>query len=111
MSKPFNLHDLSVEVVGDSSTFVCNHKPGVAFIVRGEDILFSRDTNFSMYSLALLIPFFPAKQRLTDENDWMTTEELIACNDVNCGAQFRITRTGKSEFTNEEATKQKKDRS
>ena len=41
---------------------------------------------------------------MTDDNDWMTTDTEIACPDPNCGARFRISRTGKSAFRHSETT-------
>ena len=54
---------------------------------------------FSMYALNSILPFLPAKQRPLHENDWMLSDTEIACPDPNCGAQFRITRTKKHEFS------------
>ena len=110
MSRPFKLYDLKVDVIGNPTDFVCNHKPGIAFTVSGENIIFTDNNSFSMYALAALIPLFPVKQRQTDENDWISTEELIACPDPNCGARFKIMRNGTAEFTNEDATKPLRDR-
>lgn len=102
----FELYNLRVDVVGDERLFVCSHKPGHAFDIIGENISFSNSINlsFSFYSLSGLIPLFAAKQRKTDQNDWMTTDELIACPDRNCGAQFKITRYGTTEFRHADVT-------
>ena len=105
MGDKFKLHDLIVEVVGDPKTFVCGHRVGPAFEVIGEDLIFKSNPKFSLYSLAALLPLLPAKQRATDPNDWMTTDEDIACPDPNCGAKFRITRRGQSEFSHGGVTK------
>ena len=53
---------------------------------------------FSIYSLAALLPLLPAKQRVTDPNDWMTSDAEVACPDPNCPTRFRITRTGRRYF-------------
>ena len=58
----------------------------------------------SKEAAAALLPLLPAKQRISDENDWMTTDAEVACPDPNCGARFRITRTGKSTFRHSETT-------
>lgn len=104
----FTLYNLKVEVVGDPLTFVCSHKLGHAFDVIGENISFSGSATqqFSLYTLAGLIPLFPAKQRTTDSNDWMTTDEIIACPDRHCGAQFQITRHGTTTFRHSNTTKE-----
>ena len=100
----FELYDLRVEVVGHQDAMVCGHLAGDFFRVVGENLYFQSDRPFSMYALAALLPLLPAKQRATDANDWMTTDELIACPDPNCGAQFRIQRTGKTRFHHADVT-------
>ena len=50
------------------------------------------------------MPLLPAKQRRTDENDWMTTDNEIACLDPNCGSRFRISRVGERTFRHSETT-------
>lgn len=104
MTDEFELWNLKVEVVGDRTAMVCKHNLGDAFEVRGEDITFTPGQSFSMYALAAILPLLPAKQRDTHENDWMTTDAEIACPDPNCGARFRITRTGKSKFRHSDTT-------
>lgn len=107
----FELFDLAVEIVRrPGGEFVCGHREGLTFRVVGEDLVFEQPARFSMYALAALIPYLPAKQRPTDANDWMTTDADIACPDPNCGALFRITRTGRSAFRHSEVTRAPLDR-
>jgi uncharacterized repeat protein (TIGR04076 family) len=102
----FTLYDLRVEVVlRPGSEFVCGHREGKAFRVVGEDLVFDSDTAFSFYGLAALMPFLAAKQRMTGDNDWMTTDTDVACPDPNCGALFRITRTGRRSFSHAAVTR------
>ena len=89
----FELYDLEVTVEGDG--YVCRHHQGHSFRVEGENLVFPEGGSFSMYALAALLPLLPAKERMTAEADWMTTDSLIACPDPNCGARFRIKRVGK----------------
>lgn len=105
MDDSFTLYNLEVSVTGDPATFVCAHKPGVAFRVEGENLVFEPDHSFSMYALAALLPLLPAKQRDTHPNDWMTTDAFVACPDPHCGAQFNITRTDKKIFNHADVTK------
>jgi uncharacterized repeat protein (TIGR04076 family) len=101
----FELYDLRVEVVTPpGGKIYCNTAPGHFFEVRGELMYFQPDMPFSMYTLATVLPYLPAKQRLTDKNDWMTTDSEIACPDPNCSTRFRITRTGKRRFSHAETT-------
>lgn len=100
----FELWDLKVEVAGDPAAMVCSHTPGAFFEVMGENLVFTDSQSFSLYALAAILPLLPAKQRMTHDHDWMTTDAEIACPDPNCAARFRITRTGKSTFRHSETT-------
>jgi len=79
---------------------------GGYFLVIGGKIEFPSDgrRSFPLYPLAALLPLLPAKQRPTDENDWMTTDAEVACPDPHCGGRFRITRVGKRSFRHGETT-------
>ena len=104
MNDKFELWDLRVEVVGDPDSMVCGHSIGDYFDVRGENLAFPDGQPLSMYALAAVLPLLPAKQRKTHDHDWMTTDAEIACPDPNCGARFKITRTGRSTFRHSETT-------
>jgi uncharacterized repeat protein (TIGR04076 family) len=104
MNDEFELWNLRVEVVGDPESMVCSHEVGDYFKVSGENLAFPAGQSFSMYSLAAILPLLPAKQRMTHDNDWMTTDAEIACPDPYCGAKFRITRTGTTTFRHSETT-------
>ena len=99
----FELYDLRVDVVAGDRPMVCSHRLGHAFDVRGENLIFA-EPDFSMYALAALLPLLPAKQRDTHPHDWMTTDADIACPDPNCGARFRISRTGRRSFRHQDVT-------
>jgi uncharacterized repeat protein (TIGR04076 family) len=94
----FTLYDLRVEVVATGKPMVCNHAAGDFFCVSGENLSLPPGQSFPIYPLAALLPLLPAKQRPTDDNDWITTDALIACPDPNCGGQFRIVRTRRRTF-------------
>lgn len=100
----FWLYDLRVETVLDGRTPVCRHVEGEHFSVRGENLRFEADTQISMYALAALLPLLPAKQRLTDPSDWMSTDAEVACPDPHCGGRFRIIREDKRWFSHAETT-------
>jgi uncharacterized repeat protein (TIGR04076 family) len=100
----FTLYDLRVEVVATDRPMVCNHRPGDYFELSGENLSFPDGQTFPLYPLAALLPILPAKQRMTDPNDWMTTDTDIACPDPNCGAIFRITRIGTTTFRHADVT-------
>ena len=96
----FWLYDLKVEVVGSDRPMVCKHIVGDSFRVEGENLVFDAASSMSMYALASLLPLLPAKQRPTNDNDWMTTDAEVACPDPHCGGRFKITRLAKRYFTN-----------
>lgn len=104
MKDVFKLYDLKVEVTEGDKPFVCGHHAGDYFLVQGEDLVFEDTRSFSMYALAAILPLLPAKQRVEDRNDWMYTDAYIACPDPNCGARFKITRTGIREFSHSQCT-------
>ncbi|MEM6666502.1 MAG: TIGR04076 family protein [Pseudomonadota bacterium] len=95
----FWLYDLKVETIATDRPMVCNHPVGSGFRLEGENLIMGEGGSFPIYPLAALLPLLPAKQRPTDENDWMSTDAEIACPDPHCGGRFRITRTAKRSFT------------
>ncbi len=103
-NEDFWLFDLKVETVLDGRTPVCRHIEGESFRVEGEALVFEEGARVSMYALAALLPLLPAKQRLTDKNDWMSTDAEVACPDPHCGGRFRITRLNKRRFTHSGTT-------
>lgn len=100
----FWLYDLRVETVLDGRTPVCRHIEGESFAVIGENLVFDRARQVSLYALSALLPLLPAKQRVTDPNDWISTDAEIACPDPHCGGRFRILREGKRWFSHAETT-------
>src|SRR5207237_1880128 len=101
----FELYDLKVEVVGPTDRPIyCGARVGDYFELQGEMLKLPPGQGFSIYSLAALLPLLPAKQRLTDPHDWMSTDAEVACPDPNCPTRFRITRTGRRRFRRSEVT-------
>lgn len=104
-SDEFELYDLRVEVVGPPGKKIyCGAELGDYFELHGEMLKLPSDQGFSIYSLAALLPLLPAKQRVTDPNDWMSTDAEVACPDPHCPTRFRITRTGRRRFSRTEVT-------
>jgi len=103
-NQEFVLFDLKVETIEGDKPFVCSHKVGDAFEVRGENIYFLSDQPFSLYALAGLLPLLPPKQRPLNKFDWMATDHIIACPDPHCGARFKISRIGKRTFSRSNTT-------
>jgi uncharacterized repeat protein (TIGR04076 family) len=104
-SDGFELYDLHVEVIGPPDRKIyCGAELGDYFDLHGEMLKLPRGQGFSIYSLAALLPLLPAKQRVTDPNDWMSSDAEVACPDPNCPTRFRITRTGRRRFSRSEVT-------
>ncbi|HEY4521037.1 MAG TPA: TIGR04076 family protein [Candidatus Paceibacterota bacterium] len=91
----FILYDLKVEVIKPRGEHVCSHTVGDYFLLRGEQLSIP-EGQFSIYSLAALMPHLTVHQRELNENDWMMTDDIIACPDPHCGGLFMITRTNKT---------------
>ena len=100
----FTLYDLKVEWVAGEKPCWCGAREGDHFFLRGEHIEMPPGQTWSIYTIAGLLPLLPAKQRMTHPNDWMTTDEQVACIDRNCGSTFRITRVGTRTFRHSETT-------
>ena len=101
----FELYDLRVEVVAPPGAKLwCGASPGDHFTLECETLRLPPGQGFSIYSLAMVLPFLPAKQRVTDPNDWMSTDADIACPDPHCPSRLRITRTGRRRFRHADTT-------
>ena len=101
----FELFDLRVEVLAPQDAKIhCGAKPGDYFELHGEMLKLPPGQGFSIYSLAALLPLLPAKQRVTDPNDWMSTDAEVACPDPHCPTRFRITRTERRYFKRSDTT-------
>ena len=101
----FELYDLRVEVVApEGAKLWCSAKVGDWFELRGENLFLPEGQGFSIYSLAAVLPLLAAKQRVTDANDWMSSDAEVACPDPNCPSRLRITRIGRRRFHHSEVT-------
>lgn len=101
----FELYDLKVEVVAPAGARLwCSAEVGDWFELRGENLFLPPGQGFSIYSLAAVLPLLAAKQRVTDSNDWMSSDSEVACPDPNCPSRLRITRMGKRVFRHSETT-------
>jgi uncharacterized repeat protein (TIGR04076 family) len=101
----FELYDLRVEVVSPpGARLLCGAKAGDYFEVRGEMLYLPAGQGISIYSLAAVLPLLPAKQRVSDPNDWMTSDDEVACPDPNCPSRLRITRLGRRQFRHSQTT-------
>ncbi len=95
----FELWDLKVEVVGpEDGPIYCGAQLGDHFELRGEMLHLPPGQGMSIYSISAVLPLLAAKQRVTDKNDWMSTDAEVACPDPNCSTRLRITRTARRRF-------------
>jgi uncharacterized repeat protein (TIGR04076 family) len=104
--RTFRLYDLRVEIVAVKPGLerVCNHRVGDYFEVSGENLSIPAGKTFSLYALAAVLPLLPAKQRFSDEHDWINVDEHVMCPDPSCEAMMRIIRTRVREFRLEDVT-------
>ena len=99
------LYDLRVTVEEIGGRPVCGLAVGDYFeLTNSSQLRLPANGHFCLYALAAALPLLPAKQRPTHENDWMTSDEYVADPDPNCGAVYRITRTGKTVFRRADVT-------
>lgn len=91
----YPLYDLRVETLepGGGKPFICRHVVGDYFTVTNDDLIeFGPGVRFPMYSMAALMMFLPAKQRDLHPNDWMASDDVLACTDPHCGGRFKVIR-------------------
>lgn len=101
----FELFDLRVEVVAPPGAKLwCGSAVGDYFEVHGEMLHFQPGMNFSLYSLAAVLPLLPAKQRPVAAADWMASDAEVACPDPNCPSRLRISRLGLRRFRHGDTT-------
>lgn len=102
----FELYDIRVEVSRCQSgrKMICNHKIGDYFVVSGENLKIPNGKTFPIYPLASLLTLIPVKQRETHPNDWISTDQEVACPDPNCGGIFKLIRLKKRSFRHSEVT-------
>ena len=95
MSDEFELYDLKIGIEAITGTCTCDHAIGDFFELKGGKIHMPAGQPFCLYALQSTLPLLPAKQRATDNNDWMASDAEVACPDPHCPTRFRITRTGR----------------
>jgi len=93
MTDTFELFDLRVTVEEIRGTCTCAQAVGDFFEVRGGKLSLPPGQSFCLYALQSTIPLLPAKQRVLQSNDWMSTDTHVICPDPLCGTLMRIDRT------------------
>ncbi|KAI0632466.1 hypothetical protein C8Q77DRAFT_1060401 [Trametes polyzona] len=101
----FQLYDLRVEVIcPPGERIMCGAKEGDYFMLEGEMLYLPPGQGISIYSLGAVLPLLAAKQRVTANNDWMSTDAEVACPDPHCPSRLRIVRTGIRTFKHGDTT-------
>ncbi|HEY7817619.1 MAG TPA: TIGR04076 family protein [Vicinamibacteria bacterium] len=78
----FKLYDLRVTVVEIRGRSVCGLAVGDWFEVRNSSqLVLPKDRHFCIYALSSVLPLLPAKQRELSQNDWLSSDSLVACPD------------------------------
>ena len=91
--RKFQLYNLRISVVEIKGRSVCGLEVGDYFEVRESSrVVIPAGKHFCMYALAAVLPLLPAKQRALEENDWLATDNLVACPDPEEGLIMKIER-------------------
>ena len=89
----FTLYDLRITVAEIRGRSVCGMKVGDYFEVRNSSqITIPPGQHFCLYAMSAVLPLLPAKQRELSENDWLASDNLVACPDPDEGLIMRIER-------------------
>jgi uncharacterized repeat protein (TIGR04076 family) len=101
----FTLYDLRVTVTEIRGRSVCGLRVGDWFEVRESSrLVLPEDRHFCIYALAAVLPLLPAKQRELDENDWLSTDNFVACPDPDEQLIMKIERLGEVELRRSDLT-------
>lgn len=95
MTDRFELFDLRVRIESIRGQCTCQHQVGDQFELRSGKLYLPASQGFCLYALQSTVPLLPAKQRVSDPNDWMTTDARVVCPDPLCGVVMVIERTAK----------------
>jgi uncharacterized repeat protein (TIGR04076 family) len=93
MDDSFELFDLRVTIEEIRGNCTCEHVVGDFFELRGAKLSLPAGGSFCLYALQSTLPLLPARQRLLQPNDWMTSDMRVTCPDPLCGTIMRIDRT------------------
>ncbi len=107
MTNTFRLYKLKVTLrhTKDDRKAYSRQEDGTYFYVSGENLIFPNgDHSFPMYALASILPLLPAKQRMTDPVDWMTSDCVIADPDPHSGIEYHIERLELETFNRVDVT-------
>lgn len=105
MAEHFSLYDLRVTVDEIRGRSVCGMRVGDWFEIRNSSqLVLPDDRHFCMYALSSVLPLLAAKQRELDANDWLASDNLVACPDPDEGLIMRIERLDRVELDRRDLT-------
>jgi hypothetical protein len=106
------LYDLKVEIIYKKE-FIWKNTPQQEYFRKkewhffeliGENIYIPDWQPFSIYDFSVVLPLLAAKQRVTHQQDRITTDSEISVPDPYCPYRLRITRIWKRVFSHEETS-------
>ena len=101
----FPLYDLRVTVDAIRGRSVCGMEVGDWFELRNSSqLVLPEGKHFCIYALAAVLPLLAAKQRELHANDWLASDNLVACPDPEEGLIMRIERLDRVELRKSDLT-------
>ena len=105
MKRPFELYDLRVTVERIEGRSVCGMAVGDYFeLTESSKLRIPAGKHFCIFALSSVLPLLAAKQRELAENDWLTTDSVAACPDVDERLIMRVERVKKRTMDSDELT-------
>jgi uncharacterized repeat protein (TIGR04076 family) len=101
----FTLYDLRVTVVEIRGRSVCGLTVGDWFELRNSSrLVIPKDRHFCIYALSAVLPLLAAKQRQLSENDWLSSDNFVACPDPDEQLIMKIERLAPVELRKSDLT-------
>ncbi|MEL6404631.1 MAG: TIGR04076 family protein [Chloroflexota bacterium] len=105
MPKFFDLYDLRITVTAIHGESVCGLQVGDYIeITESSRLRIPPDKHFCIYALSSVLPLIAAKQRVLDENDWLTKDSHVACPDPDERLIMKIERIKKRQLDRDSLT-------
>lgn len=105
MERKFELYDIRVTVVDIAGRPVCGLEVGDYFeVTESNRLRIPPGKHFCIYALSAVLPLIPAKQRATDENDWLERDSFVACPDPDERVIMHIERVARRTLDSDELT-------
>ena len=101
----FTLYDLRVTVTEIRGRSVCGLSVGDWFEVRNSSrLVIPKDRHFCIYALAAVLPLLAAKQRELSGNDWLASDNFVACPDPDEQLIMKIERLSRVDLRKSDLT-------